>query len=198
VQSSRCAHCGAALAPGTQFCAYCGAPTGAAAPPVGGVPPAWSPSPGPLPGGYGVPPPPRRRSHLLIIVVVIVVLVLIFAVVAYEFEVANSPQVNISEINVWASDNVCGLMTSPNGTYPLQYTGYATNTSENDSWEFYDIPNVNSTACTIEHVATNTSGFQVWAEVPAIIPAEDPNGTLNLSIIAPGSSFNGVLNLIFG
>ena len=136
-------------------------------------------------------PARRRGSRILEIVAIVVVVILVVAVVAYELT-PTAPPVQVGFINIYAPDNVCGLNANPTAYY-----GYNASTSETDTLEF-PIPNYNATACTIESVATNTSGFSLSdIQVPLTIAGGVQNASMNITITTPGSSFSGDLNLIF-
>lgn len=125
--------------------------------------------------------------------VVLVVVILVVSIIAYVLLAsAPAPAVQISEIAVWAPDNVCGLLANP-----LYFDGYNTSLNENDSFQLYGWQNYNSTPCTIQTVTTNTTGFSLNSlQVPVTIPGGDQNASINLTIEAPGSSYSGPLNLV--
>jgi hypothetical protein len=125
-----------------------------------------------------------------IVVVLVVVAILVGAVVLY-YE-STTPGIEVSTINVWSNDNVCGLEANLIG-----YNGFTGSPGTNESFGF-EVPNYNGTPCTVSSVATNSSGFSLSGiGVPLTVPA---NGTnyLNLTITLPGSDFSGALNLIYG
>lgn len=191
---SFCVGCGAPLTPGTRFCSYCGrpVPTGATAPaplpastPTGPMPGAGTAAPSPY-----APPPRRRRSRLATVVVLVVVLLVVVAAVGYFFLLAKAPNVQVTAINVYAPDNVCGQSLSPG------YFGFNATPGTDYAMEL-PLQNYNSTPCTIQSVTTNTSGFGVLdAQVPDPI-AGGANGDLNLTLALPGGSYTGVVNLVF-
>lgn len=205
-----CAHCGGSNPDDARFCQYCGSALTASAPlpsltppPPPPAAPGWGPtgsggaypssSPYPSQGGS---PPRRRRSRILVILVIVVVVILVVSVVAYELAPSPSPPVQVGIINVWAPDNVCGLLSNPNAN-PTSYYGYNASTSETDAWTF-SVPNYNGTPCTIHSVVTNTSGFSLSSiQVPLTIPASDPDASMNITITTPSSSYSGNLNLVF-
>jgi len=126
--------------------------------------------------------------------VVVVVVILVVSVLAYAL-LASTPSspIQVSEIAIWAPDNVCGLRANP-----LFFDGYSASTTENDSFQLYGWQNYNSTPCTIHSVTTNTTGFTLSdIQLPPTIPGGDQNASLNLSITTPGSSYSGPLNLVF-
>ncbi len=153
--------------------------------PSGYPPAAGSALVGPLP--YAVPPA-KRRSRLLVITAVIVAIVLVIGAVGFLLLLAQTPVVDISDINVYTTDNVCGLNGFPG------YYGFTSGGGLNELT--LPITNGNTTSCTIEGVTTNTSGFEVTqAQVPLDL-GPGANSTLNVTIEFP-SSYQGVLNLIF-
>ena len=127
--------------------------------------------------------------------VIVVVVILVVSILAYVLlaSTPSSSAVQVSEIDVWAPDNVCGLSANP-----IAFDGYGTALNENDSFELYGWQNYNSTACTILSVTTNTTGFSLSGiQVPLTIPGGDQNASINLTIEAPGSSYSGPLDLVF-
>jgi uncharacterized membrane protein len=126
--------------------------------------------------------------------VILVVVIVVVSIIAYLLLASTpAPAVQVSEIAVWAPDNVCGLLANP-----LYFGGYNTSANENDSWQLYGWQNYNSTACTIQSVTTNTTGFSLNSiQVPLTIPGGDQNASINLTVEAPGSSYSGPLNLVF-
>jgi zinc-ribbon domain len=198
VQARYCPSCGAPAPVGSRFCSYCGStiPDGPAgttgAPSVSQPLPTLTPPP-PPPAPYGgmAAPPPRRRSRLLIVVVIIVVIILVIGVAAVLL-VPPTPPIQVAGINVWAPDNVCGLNANPIG-----FTGWNGSTSQVQVIEL-EMPNFNSTSCTIEHLTTNTSGFTLsQVQVPLTIGfGANGNNTMNITVTSPSTSFNGILNLV--
>lgn len=160
------------------------------------LPTSAAPAPAPTfaPGPYaygGAPPapPPRRRSKLLIIAVIVVAILLVVGAAAFLL-VPAAPAIQVAEINIWAPDNVCGLNTNGIG-----FDGYNSSTSSVESFEL-PMPNFNTTTCTVHGVTTNTTGFTLSAiEVPLTIPGNE-TVSMELTITAPSSSFNGYLNLV--
>jgi hypothetical protein len=125
----------------------------------------------------------------LIVVVVIVVLLLVAAGIAFIF--LSAPAVQVNDINIWAPDNVCGLNANP-----IDYPGFNSSTGASQPIEF-DMPNFNSTSCTVTSVSTNTTGFTLSdIQVPLPIPANS-TVSMNITITSPSSSFSGYLNLVF-
>jgi len=193
-----CTHCGGSNPDGAAFCQYCGSALSASAPLPSLTPPPPPSFGGPTgPSGAPVPypsqgaPARRRRSRVLVIIAIVVVVILVVAVVAYELT-PPAPAVQVVFINVYAPDNVCGLNSNPTAYY-----GYNASTSETDTLDF-PMPNYNTTACTIESVATNTSGFSLSdIQVPLTIAGGVPDASMNITITTPGSSFSGDLNLVF-
>jgi hypothetical protein len=196
VTGSFCVGCGAPLTPGAQFCAHCGRPAASASPapnvaPVASPPlptfGAAPPAPGPTyaPG----PPPPRRRSRLVTIVVIIVVVALVLGAVGLYFA-STAPRVDVTEINVYAPDDVCGLKG---------FAGYYGFNSTPGSSLSLELPftNANSSSCTIHGVTTNTTGFTLSdVQVPVTVAAEK-SSALNLTMALPSGSYTGAVNLVF-
>jgi zinc-ribbon domain len=190
-----CSNCGAALTPGSQFCAYCGSPApnmGAAGPTAplasgGPPPPPMPPYPQMEPsGGYR----PRQRRGLVIAVVVVLLVAIIGGVVFYELSTA--PNVDINVFIFWAPDNVCGL-NEPNNQ--LIYEGYNDSPGVTDYFQF-QVPNDNNTTCTITSLITNTTGFSLANyQGPGPISAES-YGYLNVNLTFPSSSWSGNVNFV--
>lgn len=199
MSAATCPNCGAPLSAGAQFCSYCGqslptpaAPAPASPGPVGPAPWTSSVSP-PMGGSLGYPrsaggPPPRRGSRLLVLVIVVVVVV---AIVGFVFLESSAAQVNITEINLWSPDNVCGIAANS----PYDYNGFSDSPGNSDPIGL-QIENFNLTTCTIHSVATNTSGFSLSGVGVPLSVAGSGFNYLNLTINLPGSGFSGALNLV--
>ncbi len=200
VSANYCAGCGAALTPGSQFCAYCGRPI--AAGPGSGAPaaaplPASGPMPPPYPPAPGMgmePVPPRRRPRrwVVVLVVVIIVVAIVGGLLLYESEQV----VDVNVFIVWSPNNVCGLGEPDNQAI---YSGLNDSPGNTDYIQFY-VPNYNTTQCVISDVTTNTSGFTAVASgLPLIIPGNDtnPGGVLNVNLTLTGSPWTGNVNLVF-
>ena len=128
-----------------------------------------------------------RRAVLAGVVVLVVV---VAGILAVHF-LAPSPQVKVSEIDVWAPSDVCGL-----GSHPVSYAGFIDAPGASDNFQF-QVVNFNATACVLGSVATNTTGFSVSN---AVLPLTVPGGQsayFNVTIGLPSSSFDGVLNLVY-
>jgi hypothetical protein len=136
-------------------------------------------------------PPPPRRSRTRLIVVIVVVLVVIVAIVVAAYLLFPSAPIQVQAINIWAPDNVCGLNSNP-----IYYYGYNGSTGATQTIDF-EVPNFNSTECTIVGVVTNSSGFSIsGVQVPLSIPGEG-TGSMNMTITSPSSPFSGQMNLVF-
>ena len=128
-----------------------------------------------------------RRSVLLGIVVVIVV---IAGIVVVVFRTPPTT-VHVTEIDVWAPTDVCGLSANP-----VSYPGFDDSPSASDAFGL-QLPNFNATPCTVHSVTTNTSGFGLSnVEVPVTVPGGG-NGTLNLTVVLIGTAYSGPLNLVY-
>jgi len=131
------------------------------------------------------------------IVIVVVVVLLVASVLAVSLLAPPSaPSVQVQSIYIWAPDNVCGLNSNP-----IDYYGYNSSTGAANAFQL-EVPNYNTTTCVIEGVTTNTTGFALSdVEVPVSIPGNSTGnlyyGSLNVTITSPGSSFSGILNLVF-
>jgi hypothetical protein len=197
--AARCAQCGGMNPPGAAFCQYCGSPiTGAAGTPLaqGTPPPLTPPSPPPYPAMGGYPPqgsPQRSASRVWKIVVIAVAVILVIGFLAF-FLFPVGPSIQVNDINLWSPDNVCGL----DGEYTYGFnasTGSLVPLAFNITGAPYGTGS-NTSACTIDTVVTNTSGFSVSdANVPLVIPA-NTNETLYFNVQCPGSSYSGDLNLV--
>ena len=121
----------------------------------------------------------------------IVVLIVVIAVIFTFHFLPPSPQVKVSEIDVWAPSNVCGL-----NAQLISYDGFNDMPGASDGFQL-QVVNYNSSACVVSHVATNTSGFSLSdAQVPLSIAAGQSE-YLSLTINLPQSAFDGSMNLIY-
>jgi hypothetical protein len=139
----------------------------------------------------GAAPPRRRRSRVVILVVVIVAIGLVTAGVALQLLVPPPPPIEVGAIDVWAPDNVCGLSSNP-----VYYGGYNSSTGQAIAFEL-EVLNYNATACTVNNVTTNTTGFSLSDVQPHVTIPADGNSTMNLTVTSPTSPFSGNLNLLF-
>ncbi len=124
---------------------------------------------------------------------IVVVVILLIAVVAVYGYYTN---VEITALNVYAPDNVCGL-----NVYLIGYTGFNASTSSAVPLSV-EVPNNNTTACTLRGVTTNTSGFAVSdVQLPGPIAGNSSGtisyGSLNFTLTVPGSRWSGIVNLVF-
>lgn len=112
------------------------------------------------------------------------------AIAAYLF--VTTPNVEVTYLYIYAPDNVCGLNANPQAYYGFNATP---GTSQAIGLE---VENFNTSGpCTVHGVLTNTSGFGVTSPgVPLTIAAKG-NGTLNFTLDLPGSSYSGVVDLVF-
>lgn len=151
------------------------------------------PAPSPVPS-YAFPPP-RRRSRLRLVLVVIVVIVVLFvvfaAIGAVVYDSMPPPNVDVEGINVYAPDNVCGLHANP-----ISYLGFNASARGQVALDL-QLENFNSTACAVEAVTTNTSGFSVSGVHVSGIVGPFGNGTISLTLSLPGSAYSGIVNLVF-
>jgi hypothetical protein len=136
-----------------------------------------------------------RLSHphalRIIVVVAVAVVAVVIAVILVLVFVIPTPKVQVGEIDVWAPRDVCGL-----GANPVFYQGFNDSPGSSDSFAL-QVHNFNATSCTITGVTTNTSGFGLAdVGVPLTVPGGG-NSTLNLTVVLPGSSWSGSLNLIY-
>ncbi len=121
-------------------------------------------------------------------IVVVVVIIVVLAVFVFT---SPRPKVHVTEIDVWAPDNVCGLEANP-----VSYDGFDDSPGGIDAFSL-ELPNFNSTTCSLHSVVTNTSGFGLSnVQVPVTVLGGH-NGTLDLTITVPGSPYNGILNLVY-
>ena len=199
MQGLNCPSCGAPNVPDARFCAYCGSALPRAPSPLpssvgAAMPPALE---FPVPYGQPPPPPPRRRSRLLVVIVIVVVVFLVIGAISFVFLMPAAPAIQVGQMDIWAPDHVCDL-NSTNLSTPYYYTGFNGSTGENQSFDLF-VPNFNATACTVHHVTTNTTGFEVtYVQVPLGIPAGvNATASMNISIVSPGSPFSGNINLVF-
>lgn len=142
---------------------------------------------------YGAPPPrpAPKRSWLLIIAVVLVVVVLVIGVTAFLFPPPPNSPIQVTDINIWAPDNVCGLNSNPS-----YYSGFNGSTSQVQVIDF-GVPNFNGTSCTIHSVTTNTTGFTLSAIQEPLNISANGNASMNITVESPSTDFSGFLNLVF-
>jgi hypothetical protein len=198
MSAATCPHCAAPAVPGAVYCYSCGgrlgsAPSAADRPPVPSspLPSASAAGASPfVPGPAPVAPPPRRRRRWVLVVVVLAVIgIVVAAVVLYE---SAAPSVQVASILVYAPDDVCGL-----GVNLIGYYGFNASTGENETFEL-EVPNYNSSACTLTGVTTNTSGFALSDLGGLPLQVEVGSyGNFTVSITMPSSAFSGNLNLIY-
>lgn len=137
-----------------------------------------------------VPRKPPIWTHLRIVLAgIAVVVVLVAALVLWGL--GPRPTVNVTTIDVWAPDNVCGL-----GTHPVSYAGFEDSPGSIDAFSL-QIPNFNTSGCVLHSTTTNTSGFSLSnVQVPVMVPGGG-NGTLSLTITLPQLGYHGVLDLVY-
>jgi hypothetical protein len=136
---------------------------------------------------------PVDHAHPLrtVVIVALVTLIVVVAIIAIAPYVTPSTTVNVTSIDVWAPDNVCGL-----GTNLVSYSGFTDSVGSTDAFTL-ELPNFNSTACTVTGATTNTSGFGLTdVMVPVNVPGGQ-NASLDLTVILPGSAYSGTLNLVY-
>lgn len=151
-----------------------------------GVAPAAPPIAG------GVPPRARGpRSRKLVFVAILVAVVLVASSVSFLLYEFTLPSVHVSEINVYAPDDVCGLEGRV-----VQYAGFSA-PSDQAVVSRLQVPNFNGTECIIETVTTNTSGFGVSSSGTPLTIAGNGDGVLSVTLSLPSGHFSGVLNLIY-
>lgn len=135
------------------------------------------------------------RAHPLRTVLVaaaVVVVVVVGLVAASPYVTPHVAQVTVTEFDVYAPQDVCGLNSTP-----IYYTpGFSDHGGASDAFRF-DLPNYNATSCTLRGVTTNTTGFALTdVQVPVTVAAGQ-TGYLNLTVVLPAGDFNGPLALIY-
>ncbi len=133
------------------------------------------------------------RAHPLrtVVIVGIVTVVVVVGLIAVAPYVTPSTKVTVTEMDVWAPSNVCGLNANP-----VSYSGFSDTVGSRDAFQL-QLPNFNASSCTVQTVSTNTSGFGLSdVQVPVTVAASQ-NGTLNLTVLLPTSGYSGPLSLIF-
>src|SRR5208283_428172 len=154
------------LAPGSQFCAKCGASIPASSAGQTLPPPQMQQAP-----VYAAPPPTPKKSRKLLWIGIIVVVVIIIVVIAV-LAGSQASAVKVTAINITSSDDACHSNGNSLG-------GYTTNAGGSVS-ETIAITNTNIIlSCTINSVSATTSGFSIsGTNTPLTIPA---GGTESLS-----------------
>jgi hypothetical protein len=134
-----------------------------------------------------------HKAHPLrtVVIAAVVTVVVVVALIVASPYVTVSNQVKVTEIDVWAPGDVCGL-----GSHPAYYAGFNDVVGSSDAFHL-QILNFNATACTLRGVTTNTSGFGLANVAVPLTVAGSGNGTLNLTVILPNSAFHGILNLVY-
>jgi len=128
----------------------------------------------------------------VIVLVVIVVVILILGVVSYLLLPTSSPNINITGVNFFSTDDACGL----NGATA---SGFTANSSQAYPLSFYisgnNTTNGGTAACTINSVSTSTPGFSITgANVPLPVP-ENESPLLSFTLNCPSSPYSGVLTI---
>lgn len=132
----------------------------------------------------------HRALRRTVVAGLIVLAVVVAGIGVFHF-LPPSPQVKVSEIDVWAPSNTCGL-----GSHLVSYAGFSDMPGASDDFQL-QILNFNSTACTVAQASTNTTGFSLsHVQVPLTIAA-NASGYLNLTISLPSNAFSGPLNLLY-
>ncbi|HYK93698.1 MAG TPA: hypothetical protein VEY07_06615 [Thermoplasmata archaeon] len=132
----------------------------------------------------------HRSIRRAVVAGVVVLVVVVAGILAFHF-LPPSPQVNVSEIDVYAPSDVCGL-----NTHPVSYSGFTDMPGVSESFQL-QVVNFNITACTVHGASTNTTGFSLSGiEVPLTIQAGQ-NQYLNLTINLPSNAYSGPLNVIY-
>ena len=121
----------------------------------------------------------------------VVVLVVIVAAVGAFLLTLPPPNVDVQGLNVYAPDNVCGLNANPVG-----YSGFNASAGTQMALDL-QLENFNLSACSVESVTTNTSGFSVSGVQAPDVVGPLGNGTLNLTLSLPGGAYSGIVNLVF-
>lgn len=124
-------------------------------------------------------------------VAVVVVALLLVGVAGYYLADTTPTSIQVTEMDVYAPDNVCGL-----NSHRIAYYGF--NDTANDHLPIQlPVENFNTTACTIRDVSTDTSGFAVQNVETNDTIAGGQSGTLSLTLALPGGAFTGPVDLIF-
>jgi len=129
---------------------------------------------------------------VLLVVAVVIVVLLLIGVVGYLLA-PPAANVNVTAINFYAADDVCGLdgatsdgfNASTGSSVELSFSISGNNTTNNGT-----------AACEIETLTTSTAGFSVsGANVPLQVPVNS-SPVLSFSVSVPSSSYTGVLTLV--
>lgn len=126
----------------------------------------------------------------MIFAVLLLALILI-GVVGFYLVDNTPPTVQVTALVVYAPDNVCGLRTHPGA-----YGGFNDSPGDHLPIEL-EVANYNLTSCSIAGISTNTSGFQVTNAQAHVVISGGSDGTFNLTLALPGTTFVGVVNLVF-
>ncbi len=122
---------------------------------------------------------------------IVAAIVVVGGVAGYLYYASASIATHVESILVYSPDDACGLADEH-----LAYRGYNT-TGTTPTTLALSVPNLNSSACTVFTVGTNTSGFSLSGTGTPFSIAGRGSHSLSLQVAPPGRSFRGDLDLVF-
>lgn len=130
----------------------------------------------------------RRRWWTIGLVVAILVLA---ATVLVIYEAESGAVTHVRVILLTSPDNVCGIAEKPFAIAGYNSTGPAATSVT------FELPNLNATSCTVEHVTTATTGFSLGGVALPFSISERAEKAVTVSVTPPANSFTGNLTLVF-
>jgi hypothetical protein len=135
--------------------------------------------------------PSRRRRRRAWSVGFAVAIVVVAAATVAVYEIDRGPHTQVRTILLESPDNVCGIADESFAIRGYNSTGPAPTSVT------FELPNLNSSTCTVENVNTNTSGFSVGGIAVPFSLQERSELALTVSVTPPASSYTGNLTLVF-
>lgn len=132
----------------------------------------------------------HRRLRQTVLAGAVVLVAVVLLLLAFHY-LAPSPQVQVTEIDVAAPSDVCGL-----NDQLIYYSGFTDMPGASDVFQL-QIQNFNASACTVTGAATSTTGFSLSDVGLPLTVAGGASAYLNLTIHLPSNAFHGALDLVY-